>query len=235
MRAGPGLGPEAVWPWGPEAVWPWGPEAVGPSLGHLEGSMSFVMGLCGCGRQSLEMAGFSITLMVLDQDTLEALESPTTAPAWPGVARHVHHRSSTFVTPRPVHAGLGGLEAPAERLADLSESAQLLHSVLRSISHTLIALEPRLSAADAQVRAVLAHARAWRVWARSRAQTRCGHGTVPLDAGWRWRLWPNVQGRRLGHPRAAARPAGPAYVSVEKCTPCWKILARAMLTRCILM
>jgi len=64
--------------------------------------------------QSLEMAGFSATVLLLQPGMLEALEAPTTAPAWPQVAVGAQVSPRTYLE-KPAIAVLASATDVSER------------------------------------------------------------------------------------------------------------------------
>ena len=64
--------------------------------------------------QSLEMAGFSVTVLLLRPGMLEALEAPTMAPAWPQVAVGAQVSSRTYLE-KPAIAVLASATDISER------------------------------------------------------------------------------------------------------------------------
>jgi hypothetical protein len=69
--------------------------------------------------QSLDMAGFSLTLLVLEPGYLEALAAPTDAPGWPAASVVVDPRTRalTYAAPMPALTAGWYAEPPAERYA----------------------------------------------------------------------------------------------------------------------
>ncbi|MBZ9556496.1 MULTISPECIES: dihydroxyacetone kinase subunit DhaK [unclassified Modicisalibacter] len=88
---------------------------------------------------SLDMPGFSVTLAPADDDLLAALDAPTTAPAWPGLARL--QPPATF-SPR--------LDSDDEALRDDAPQDERLAAPLRRALDALDAAREELDALDAR-------------------------------------------------------------------------------------
>lgn len=87
---------------------------------------------------SLDMPGFSVTLAPADDELLTALDAPTTAPAWPGLARL--QPPATF-SPR--------LHSDDDALCDDAPQDERLAALLRRALDTLDAAREELDALDA--------------------------------------------------------------------------------------
>ena len=92
---------------------------------------------------SLDMRGFSLSLLPLDDRLLERLDSATDAPAW---TRGVQPGDAGRVLPRPaVH------EEPLSRAADQTAQMRRLETAIRAAAQALITHEAELTAWDKQV------------------------------------------------------------------------------------
>ncbi|WP_280570313.1 dihydroxyacetone kinase subunit DhaK [Chromohalobacter sp. 296-RDG] len=94
---------------------------------------------------SLDMHGFSVTLMAVDDTMRTALQAPTDAPAWPGV-RDVH-QPDTF-TPN-LTARNGALQDDAPQATRLTTALTQVLSVLRDSRDDLDGLDARSGDGDA--------------------------------------------------------------------------------------
>jgi len=87
---------------------------------------------------SIDMRGFSVTLAPADATLVEALSSPTSAPAWPGVL--VPREVSTFAAPLGP-AGAAGLVAPGPADAQVVAAVRRVATALVEAASDLDALD----------------------------------------------------------------------------------------------
>lgn len=90
---------------------------------------------------ALEMPGFSLSVLALDDELMELLDAPSQAPAWVGSGR-LTERRATVAAPKGLEIALtsalaGPLSATLQRIA-------------ADVAHTLIAAEPELADLDAK-------------------------------------------------------------------------------------
>lgn len=98
---------------------------------------------CGTFLSAIDMAGCSISVMLVDADRLALLDSPTEAAGWVRVPRSAPHPTALQIeSPQPVaHVGRTH-SAPRE---------PALEAALKRIAAALLAAEPRLTALDQAV------------------------------------------------------------------------------------
>ena len=111
--------------------------------------------LVGAFMTALDMAGLSLSLLLLDDARLARLDAPTLAPAWPaGIAAHVPGKA-----PLPLRRGLRGApeeDEPAARSAtDDPPDPALGKAVRHALAHaaaSLMAAAPKLDELDSRCR-----------------------------------------------------------------------------------
>ena len=111
--------------------------------------------LVGAFMTALDMAGLSLSLLLLDDARLARLDTPTLAPAWPaGIAAHVPGKA-----PLPLRRGLRRApeeEEPAARSAtDDPPDPALGKAVRHALAHaaaSLMAAAPKLDELDSRCR-----------------------------------------------------------------------------------
>ncbi|EFN51059.1 hypothetical protein CHLNCDRAFT_28367 [Chlorella variabilis] len=104
---------------------------------------------CGRFMTSLDMHGLSITLLRLDDATLELLDAPTKAPAWPSTPAVY----SAAIQLLPVPAGATDEQVAGRSSAEgpSSEQGQLAHRCIAAVCEALVQAEAELNALDAKV------------------------------------------------------------------------------------
>lgn len=125
--------------------------AARAALAALEGKYQVTVERTYVGpfMTSLDMAGISLTLLLVDDDTLERLDAATSAPGWPAAsAVRVPGRKPT---PVPEGKGAGVAAAAPSRPAQLSAEGVVLERALLAAAKALIEAEPQLTEYDQQV------------------------------------------------------------------------------------
>lgn len=90
---------------------------------------------------ALEMPGFSLSVLALDEELLELLDAPSQTPAWGGSGRITEHRTIVSLPKKPT--------IEIEPLLSSPLTASLVR-VSADVAHTLIAAEPELTDLDAK-------------------------------------------------------------------------------------
>lgn len=110
----------------------------------------------GAFMTALDMAGLSLSLLLLDDARLARLDAPTLAPAWPaGTAAHVPGKA-----PLPLRRGLRGApeeeeESAARSATDDPPDPALGKAVRHALAHaaaSLLAAAPKLDELDSRCR-----------------------------------------------------------------------------------
>ena len=97
---------------------------------------------------ALEMPGFSLTLVALDDARLARLDAPTTAPAWPGSGQLPPQRTLIETPAAPASAGQSR-PVPAAISPTSLAAGQLVQQAFLRAAAALLAAEPRLTELDA--------------------------------------------------------------------------------------
>ncbi|KAJ7542479.1 hypothetical protein O6H91_10G108400 [Diphasiastrum complanatum] len=101
----------------------------------------------GCFMTSLDMAGMSISLVKVDDDILERLDTATKAPAWP-VGVNGPRPSTTLPLPLPREPSGHVAKSRPEKL---DEQAQVLEAAIQAGAEAIVALKDALNDWDSQV------------------------------------------------------------------------------------
>eukprot|EP01062_Namystynia_karyoxenos_P065603 TRINITY_DN5931_c1_g2_i1.p2 TRINITY_DN5931_c1_g2~~TRINITY_DN5931_c1_g2_i1.p2 ORF type:complete len:580 (+),score=173.31 TRINITY_DN5931_c1_g2_i1:85-1824(+) len=98
---------------------------------------------------SLDMHGFSLTLLRATEPLLELLDAPTTAPGWAKLRQPAcsSHGGRGLV---PLPSGIAE-EEPTRRPAELSPVGQLIEKVIRAACESVAAAEPQLTELDTKI------------------------------------------------------------------------------------
>uniref|UniRef100_A0A7C8ZMJ5 Glycerone kinase n=1 Tax=Opuntia streptacantha TaxID=393608 RepID=A0A7C8ZMJ5_OPUST len=103
----------------------------------------------GSFMTSLDMAGFSITVMKVDEATLQLLDAPTKAPAWP-VGVDGDRPPAKIPVPVP-QSPLSGSNKSSTRPEQLSEQGCMLEAAIEAAASELINLRENLNEWDGKV------------------------------------------------------------------------------------
>lgn len=103
----------------------------------------------GSFMTSLDMAGFSITVMKVDETILQHLDAPTKAPAWP-VGVDGKHPPAKIPVPVPQSRFPGSNES-STRPEHLSEQGCILEAAIEAAANELINLRETLNEWDSKV------------------------------------------------------------------------------------
>lgn len=116
---------------------------AGSAVRSLESrGVNVARGISGSFMTSLEMAGVSLTLMVVDEELLRLFDAETAAPAWPITGRvPLTGRSRTIQLVQEERAG-------AERADTEGPGAVLSRRVLQQVCSSLLALQEELDELD---------------------------------------------------------------------------------------
>ena len=107
--------------------------------------------LVGAFMTALDMAGLSLSLLLLEDARLARLDAPTLAPAWPaGVTAHVPGKA-----PLPLRRGLQGAPAATSPTTEDPPDPALGKVLRHALAHaaaSLIAAAPKLDELDSRCR-----------------------------------------------------------------------------------
>eukprot|EP01065_Artemidia_motanka_P043924 TRINITY_DN6176_c2_g1_i1.p1 TRINITY_DN6176_c2_g1~~TRINITY_DN6176_c2_g1_i1.p1 ORF type:complete len:599 (+),score=221.91 TRINITY_DN6176_c2_g1_i1:77-1798(+) len=113
--------------------------------------ISVVRYASGAAVTSLDMHGFSISLLPADQSTVAALDQPTAAPGWVPMrepATATDRGRGVFALP----SGLGGGERPKRPAGEeLSAAGKVTAAALRAACESIVAAEPLLTELDTRI------------------------------------------------------------------------------------
>ncbi|XP_031496682.1 putative 3,4-dihydroxy-2-butanone kinase isoform X2 [Nymphaea colorata] len=102
----------------------------------------------GSFMTSLDMAGFSISVMMADQAILECLDAPTKAPYWP-VGVDGNHPPAKIPVPLP--QSRSRIDEALSRPQELSKQGYLLEAAIEAAANEMINLKDNLNEWDSRV------------------------------------------------------------------------------------
>ncbi|ESQ30694.1 hypothetical protein EUTSA_v10011337mg [Eutrema salsugineum] len=103
----------------------------------------------GSFMTSLDMAGFSISIMKADQSILERLDAPTKAPSWP-VGTDGNHPPAKIPVPLPPFRSTKSKES-LSRPQELSQQGRILEAAIEAAATVVISLKDSLNEWDGKV------------------------------------------------------------------------------------
>ena len=115
--------------------------------------------IIGAFMTALDMAGLSLSLLLVDDTRLARLDAPTLAPAWPAViGAHVPNKA-----PLPLPEGLRVSPAAAGRARAEGPTAlgKALRHALERVAAALVAAAPKLDDLDGRCRLRLTREGCW--------------------------------------------------------------------------
>ncbi|XP_042480890.1 putative 3,4-dihydroxy-2-butanone kinase [Macadamia integrifolia] len=116
---------------------------------QLEHGLAVERVYTGSFMTSLDMAGFSISIMKADQAILQRLDAPTKAPAWP-VGVDGSHPPAKIPVPLPLSRSTKSDEA-LSRPRELNQQGYLLEAAIEAAANAVINLRDDLNGWDSKV------------------------------------------------------------------------------------
>ncbi|EPS65311.1 hypothetical protein M569_09467, partial [Genlisea aurea] len=104
----------------------------------------------GSFMTSLDMAGFSITVMQADENILKRLDAPTKAPSWP-VGADCNRLAAKFPLPLPSARLKKATETASTRPEEWSPKAKIFETVIEAAANAVIDLTDSLNDWDSKV------------------------------------------------------------------------------------